>query len=151
MKFSFTPDAYDRHLLEALRTNADQTNRALAEAVGLSPASTLRRVRRLRAAGFIERQVAILHPEALGPQLQVVVEVTLERQGQALLDRFVQWAHAQGAIRQCHQVSPGPDFVLMVEVPDMAAYHRWSQALLQADTNVRNAKAYFSVAQHIRR
>ena len=52
---------------------------------------------------------------------------------------------AEVAVRQCHRVSPGPDFVLTIQLADMAAYHALVQALFTADANVRNVKAFFSV------
>jgi DNA-binding Lrp family transcriptional regulator len=48
-------------------------------------------------------------------------------------------------VRQCHRVSPGPDFILTIQLADMAAYHALVQRLFTADANVRNVKSYFSV------
>ena len=48
---------------------------------------------------------------------------------------------AEDAVRQCHRVSPGPDFVLTIQLADMAAYHALVQRLFTADANVRNIKA----------
>ena len=52
---------------------------------------------------------------------------------------------AEDAVRQCHRVSPGPDFILTIQLADMAAYHALVQRLFTADANVRNIKAFFSV------
>ena len=54
-------------------------------------------------------------------------------------------AIAEGAVQQCHRVSPGPDFVLVVQVLDMAAYLALVERLFTQDANVRNVKAFFSV------
>jgi len=48
-------------------------------------------------------------------------------------------------VQQCHRVSPGPDFILLVQLADMAAYHALVQRLFTADANVRNVKSFFSV------
>jgi Lrp/AsnC family leucine-responsive transcriptional regulator len=48
-------------------------------------------------------------------------------------------------VQQCWRVSPGPDFVLVAQVADMAAYHALVQRLFTQDANVRNVKSYFSV------
>jgi Lrp/AsnC family leucine-responsive transcriptional regulator len=48
-------------------------------------------------------------------------------------------------VQQCYRVSPGPDFVLVLQVADMAAYHALVQQLFTQDANVRNIKAFFSV------
>lgn len=138
-------DALDLRLLELLQTDASLTNDALARAAHVSPATCLRRVRSLVQRGVIERRVAVLSPERLGGSLTAIVEVVLDRQTAEALARFEQRAVAEPAVRQCHHVTPGPDFILTVQVPDMPAYHALVQRLFTEDANVRNVRAYFSV------
>ena len=95
--------------------------------------------------GVIERRVALLNPDRLGAGLTALVEITLARQGAEHLDAFEARAVADAAVQQCYRVSPGPDFVLVLLVADMAAYHSLVQRLFTQDANVRNVKAYFSV------
>jgi DNA-binding Lrp family transcriptional regulator len=138
-------DPIDLHLLALLQQDASRSNLALAGAVGVSPATALRRVRRLVDEGVIERQVALLSPGAVGVPLAAVVEVTLDRQGAEHLDAFEAKAVAEPWVQQAWRVSPGPDFVLVVQVADMAAYHALAQRLFTQDANVRNVKAFFAV------
>ena len=152
MEFSFKNDgdmkefdAIDLRLLDALQADASLSNQDLAARVAVSPATCLRRVKRLADAGVIERRVAILSPEKLGAGLSAILEITLDRQGAEHLDAFEARAVQDTAVQQCGRVSPGPDFVLVVQVADMPAYHALTQRLLTQDTNVRNIKAFFSV------
>ena len=138
-------DVTDRKILAQLQDDASLTNQALAERVHTSPATCLRRVKALVDAGIIERRVAILSPEALGHGLTAIVEIVLDRQGAEALAAFEARAVADDAVRQCHRVSPGPDFVLVVQVLDMAAYDALVERLFTQDANVRNVKAFFSV------
>lgn len=138
-------DATDLRLLHLLQTDAALSNQDLADRAHTSPATALRRVRRLVDAGVIERRVALLSPQALGEGLAAVVEITLDRQGAEHLEAFEQRAVNDAAVRQCWRVSPGPDFVLMVHTADMAGYQAVVQRLFTQDANVRNVKAYFSV------
>ena len=138
-------DDTDLRLLDLLQNDASLSNLALAERAGVSPATALRRVRRLVDSGVIERQVALLNPAALGAGLHALLEVTLDRQGAELLDAFEARAVAETAVQQCWRVSPGPDFILVLWVPDMPAYQALVQRLLTQDANVRNVRAYFSV------
>jgi Lrp/AsnC family transcriptional regulator, leucine-responsive regulatory protein len=138
-------DATDLRVLDQLQQDASLTNQALAERVHTSPATCLRRVKRLVEAGVIERQVAILSPQKLGAGLTAIVELTLDRQGAEHLQAFEQRVAADPEVRQCYRVSPGPDFVLVLQVADMAAYHALVQRLFTQDANVRNVKAFFSV------
>ena len=138
-------DGIDLKILDALQTDASLTNHNLAAQVHVSPATCLRRVKRLVDAGVIERRVAILSPERLGHGLTAIVEVTLDRQSAEALADFEARAVAEEAVRQCHRVSPGPDFILTIQLADMAAYHALVQRLFTADANVRNVKSFFSV------
>jgi Lrp/AsnC family transcriptional regulator, leucine-responsive regulatory protein len=138
-------DATDLRLLEALQTDAALSNQELAERALTSPATALRRVRRLVDAGVIERRVALLNPHAVGAGLTVLAEITLDRQGVEHLDSFEARAVAESAVQQCWRVSPGPDFVLVLHVRDMPGYQAVVQRLFTQDANVRNVKAFFSV------
>ncbi|MFM8795880.1 MAG: Lrp/AsnC family transcriptional regulator [Betaproteobacteria bacterium] len=141
-------DDLDHRILHVLQDQADRSNLEIARLIGLSPAATLRRIKRLKDQGVIERVVAVLNPQAVGAGLLAVVEVSLERQGEHALQAFAALACRQTEVQQCYQVSPGPDFVLIAQVPDMPAYHAFSQRLLTEDANVRHVKAYFSVKRH---
>lgn len=138
-------DSIDLRLLDLLQTDASLTNQSLAERVHVSPATCLRRVKALVDAGVIERRVALLSADALGHGLTAIVEVVLDRQSAEALVAFEARAVAEPAVRQCHRVSPGPDFVLVVQVLDMAAYDALVERLFTEDANVRNVKAFFSV------
>lgn len=138
-------DATDLRLLDLLQTDASLSNQALAERAHVSPATCLRRVARLAAAGVIERRVALLSAERLGAGLTAIVEITLDRQGAEHLAAFEARAAADAQVQQCYRVSPGPDVVLVVQVADMAGYHALVERLFTQDANVRNVKAFFSV------
>ena len=142
-------DATDLLLLDHLQRDATISNQALAERVHISPPTCLRRVKRLRDAGLIERQIAILNSDKLasllGHGLTAIVEITLDRQDAQSLAVFEARVATDEAVQQCYRVSPGPDFVLVVFARSMPAYLALSQRLFSADANVRNVKAFFSL------
>ncbi|WP_137892761.1 Lrp/AsnC family transcriptional regulator [Ramlibacter sp. 2FC] len=142
-------DQTDLQLLDLLQRDASLSNVALAERLHLSPPTCLRRVKRLQQEGWIERHVAVLNADrlgaALGHGLSAIVEVSLDRQGEEQLAAFEARAVAQDAVQQCYRVSPGPDFVLVVQAADMPDYLALAQRLFTQDANVRNVKAFFSV------
>lgn len=137
-------DAIDLRILDQLQQDAAQSNQALAEKVHVSSATCLRRVKRLVDAGLIERQVAILSPARLGHGLTAIVEVTLDHQAAEHLASFEARAAADASVQQCYRVSPGPDFVLIVQLADMAGYNAFVQRMLSLDANVRNVRTFFS-------
>lgn len=138
-------DETDHRILGVLQRDASLSNQDLAAAVSTSPATCLRRVRRLVDAGVIERRVAIVSSERLGAGLTALAEVTLDRQGAEHLAAFEARAVGDAAVQQCYRVSPGPDFMLVLHVADMPAYDALVHRLFTQDANVRNVKAFFSV------
>lgn len=137
-------DELDRRILNALQDNAAITNAELAQLVHVSAPTCLRRVKALRDAGVIERQVAIVAPDKVGSRLTAIVEITLDVQVAERMAAFEAVVAQEGAVLQCYRVSPGPDFVLVVQVEDMPAYHALAHRVFTSHANVRNVKAYFS-------
>lgn len=137
-------DDLDRRILNALQADASQTNAELAELVHVSPPTCLRRVKQLTQSGVIARQVAIVDPDKIGARLSAIVEITLDVQAAERMLEFEALAAQEAAVLQCYRVTPGPDFVLVVQVADMTAYHALAHRLFTAHANVRNVKAYFS-------
>lgn len=142
-------DAIDLQLLAILQADASISNIALADKLRISAPTCLRRTKRLQQEGWIEKQVAILSSDklglAMGHSVTALIEVSLDKQGEELLQAFETRAVQETAVQQCWRVSPGPDFMLVVQVPDMPAYLAFTQRLLTQDANVRNVKAFFSV------
>lgn len=141
---NITLDEIDRRILNALQVDASQTNSELARSVHVSAPTCLRRVKHLTDSGVIERQVAIVAPQLVGARLTAIVEITLDVQAAERMAEFEQLVADEPAVLQCYRVSPGPDFVLMVQVADMPAYHALAHRLFAAHANVRNVKSYFS-------
>ncbi|MDB5966541.1 MAG: transcriptional regulator, AsnC family [Polaromonas sp.] len=135
-------DDTDFRLLQAVQADASLSNQALAEQVHVSPPTCLRRMKRLRDAGLIEREIAVLSTDRLaarlGHGLTAIVEVGLDRQGAEWMEAFEARAVADDAVQQCYRVSPGPDFVLIVHVANMPGYLALSQRLFTGDANVSN-------------
>jgi len=144
MASNHSMDQVDLRLLNLLQSDASRSNQDLAAAAKVSPATALRRVRRLVDSGVIEQRIALVSPQVAGG-MNALVEVTLDRQGAEHVDAFEARAVAEDAVQQCYRVSPGPDFVLVVWLADMAAYQALVQRLFTQDANVRNVKTYFSV------
>ena len=144
MSERYPVDDLDRRILNALQTDASHTNAELAELVHVSPPTCLRRVKQLTDSGVIERQVAIVAPEKIDARLTAIVEITLDVQAAERMGEFEALVAGEGAVLQCYRVAPGPDFVLVVQVADMPAYHELAHRLFTSHANVRNVKAYFS-------
>ncbi|WP_428717796.1 Lrp/AsnC family transcriptional regulator [Undibacterium curvum] len=138
-------DDLDKRILSQLQQDASLTNHELAARVHASPPTCLRRVRKLTEDGVIARQVALLNPERLASQLTAIVEITLDRQNSEEMQKFEQLMATETAVQQCYRVSPGPDFVLIILVTDMPAYHALAHRLFATQSNIRNVRSFFSI------
>ncbi|HTD02742.1 Lrp/AsnC family transcriptional regulator [Undibacterium sp.] len=138
-------DELDKRILQQLQQDASLTNHELAARVHASPPTCLRRVKRLTEEKVIARQVAIITPEKVGASLTAIVEITLDHQATEKQLEFEALVASESAVQQCYRVSPGPDFVLVILVADMAAYHALAHRLFATQANVRNVRSFFSI------
>jgi len=137
-------DELDQRILRVLQQDAAISNQALAAQVHASPPTCLRRVRRLKEIGVIQRAVTLIDRGQLGPTLIAIIEITLDQQAAEHLAAFEAQMRDEAAVMQCYRVSPGPDFVLVVEIADMQAYHALAQRVFASVTNVRNVRTFFA-------
>jgi Lrp/AsnC family transcriptional regulator, leucine-responsive regulatory protein len=136
-------DAIDSQMLAQLQVDASIANQTLAERVGVSAATALRRVRALRENGVIEATVAIISPRAVGDVLIALCEVALDVQNENAFDAFDKLVADMSEVTQCYRTSPGVDFSLVLTLRDMANYQSLSQQLFVAANNVRNVRTRF--------
>jgi Lrp/AsnC family transcriptional regulator, leucine-responsive regulatory protein len=113
-------DPIDVRLLSELQTDADRPNVELARLVGLSPAATLNRVRRLKESGVLRRITARLDSTAAGFPLQVYVLVTLARHDEVANRRFEEAVLGIPQVIAADWVTGEVDAVLMVVAGDVA-------------------------------
>jgi Lrp/AsnC family leucine-responsive transcriptional regulator len=137
-------DALDRRILESLQRDASLTNQDLAEVIGLSPSACLKRVKRLRESGVIDRVVALLNPEAIGACLYMVVEVVMKEDNKQRYQRFEKRVMEAPEVKQCYFVTGECDFVLIVSVPDLDAFDRFCNSVLYADDNMQKFRTMLS-------
>src|SRR3954453_17976929 len=116
-------DEIDVRLLKELETDADRPNVELARIVGLSPAATLNRVRRLKDSGVIRRIAARLDSATAGFSLQVYVMVTLARHDEAAERRFNAEVLALDNIIAADTVAGETDALLLIVARDVADLH----------------------------
>lgn len=138
-------DELDKRILQYLQQDSSLSNQDLAAKVHASPPTCLRRVKRLMDTGVIAKQVAILAPEKVGAGLTAIVEITLDIQTSEKMQEFEQLAATEKTVQQCYRVSPGPDFVLIIQVADMTAYHQLAHRLFATQSNIRNVRSFFSM------
>lgn len=135
----------DIRILQELQRNADQTNLALAEKVGLSPPACLKRVQKLKDAGVIQKIVAIVSPDAAGRRLNMIVEVEMHVDEATLDQQFLQKLDKAPEVKQCYKVTGEVDFVLVVNVADIFEYEDFCKRVLYANTNMKKFTTLISI------
>src|SRR4051812_8838681 len=116
-------DEIDVRLLKELETDADRPNVALARIVGLSPAATLHRVRRMKESGVIRRISARADSATAGFALQVYLLVTLARHDETAERRFEAEVAALDNVISADTVAGEIDAILMLVARDVSDLH----------------------------
>lgn len=129
-------DKIDRKILNLMQRDASRTNADMAEEVGLSPSSCLRRVQRLHKTGVIDKIVAILNPTKAGRGIKALVAVELKLHGEQHMRRFLDTASAEEAVSQAYAVTGESDVVLMLRLRDMEEFEFLCDRLFRDETNV---------------
>ncbi|HEU4827472.1 MAG TPA: Lrp/AsnC family transcriptional regulator [Dongiaceae bacterium] len=130
-------DAIDRKILRRLQQDGTIANQALADDVGLSPPACLKRVRRLRAAGVIQRTAALLAPEVLGYPLLTVARIKLERPREKTMQDFERQMRALPRVAQCLTVAGDIDYIVLVRSRDVAHYQDFARHVLATAPGIR--------------
>ena len=133
-------DSKDKHLLEELQANSRITNAELAKRIGLSPSSTLERVKKLEVSGFIDKYIAILNPRKAGYSCFTFVEVKLARHGETPVEDFISSIAHIPEVLECHHITGEADFLLKVATKDIPSYEELILHQLSALTNVQSMK-----------
>jgi len=138
-------DSFDRKLLERVRRNNLEPARSLAEKVGLSESSVLRRLRRMRSEGIIVGDVALVDPALTGAAITMHVLVQLDNVGHLRTDAFARNIARREEVVAAWNVTGDDDFLLIVQVPTMEAYDAFSREELGEQVHVRTFKTLISI------
>ena len=130
-------DEFDIKLLRFVQHNNRLTVDELSGRVGLSPSACQRRLAKLRRSGVIERDIAVVSPIAVGRQLTMVVQVTLERERPDIIDEFKRSMIATPEVMQCYYVTGDVDFILILTARDMPHYEAFTEQFFFANPDVR--------------
>ena len=126
-------DPTDRKILEILQTNSNITNAQLAQEIGLSPAPTLERVKKLETAGVIKSYHAVVDLASVGIGVSTFVMVSLKGHNKDNISKFIDAISKISEVVECHHVTGQADFILKIVAPDIPAYQT---LMLEKVTNI---------------
>ena len=139
-------DRTDQHILQALQANAKLTNAQLALDTGLSPASTLERVRKLEIRGAIRSYHAKLNPDKLALHTQVLVQVQLHDLMPATVDAFQKAIDKMPEVTECYQGVGGSDFCLKIITTSLVAYQSLLTKQLYPTGTIKDLQSFVITA-----
>lgn len=117
-------DEIDKKILEILQARAKITNAKLSEEIGLSPAPTLERVKKLEQLGIIDSYHAKLNIEKIGLGVTTFVLATLNGHNKANIEAFVDEIKKIPEVIECHHITGAGDFILKVITRDISSYQK---------------------------
>jgi Lrp/AsnC family leucine-responsive transcriptional regulator len=126
-------DSIDRKILGLLQTNSNITNAQLAQEVGLSPAPTLERVKKLETAGVIKSYHAVIDTASVGLGVSTFVMASLKGHDKENIAKFMKAISGIEEIVECHHVTGQADFILRIVCTDIPSYQ---QLMLDKVTNI---------------
>jgi Lrp/AsnC family leucine-responsive transcriptional regulator len=138
-------DDVDRSILAVLEQYGRISNAELAARVGLSPSPCLRRVRRLEETGVIRGYRALIDPAAVGRSLRVFAGVRLVRHGRTDVVAFERAVVRLSEVVHCHHITGNYDYLLQVEVADLAAYEDFHANRLASLPSVAAVTSYVTM------
>jgi DNA-binding Lrp family transcriptional regulator len=130
-------DKLDRRILALLQRDARLPAETIGGEVGLSASAVQRRVARLRDAGVITGEVAVVDPRSVGRPLTMIVDLEVERERSELAAGLKRWIDGEAAIQEAWYVTGDEDYVLVVTARDVDTYEALMQRLLAENANVR--------------
>jgi Lrp/AsnC family leucine-responsive transcriptional regulator len=115
-------DKIDYLILKILQENSNITNLSLSKRIGLSPAPTLERVKKLEKNGIIKSYHAVVDPIALGLNVMTYILVNIGWHKENASENFLQRVDQIDEVVECTIITGDGDFLLKVLCHDLRAY-----------------------------
>ena len=117
-------DKIDLSILQILQKNSKITNLDLSKMIGLSPAPTLERVKKLEQSGVVESYHAIVNPQSIGLNVKTFVLVSLAWQKENALNHFLDKIKSIEEITECYIITGEADFLIKIICKDIPTYEK---------------------------
>ena len=139
-------DELDRKILAELQADSEQSLDEIARKVSSSKTPVWNRIKRMREAGVILRQTAILDPEALGLEACFFVLIRTAEHEADWQRKFLQVLQARPEVLEAHRLAGDIDYILKVRVKNARAYDTFYQALI-SEVKIHNVTALLSMEE----
>jgi Lrp/AsnC family leucine-responsive transcriptional regulator len=141
-------DRLDFRIIDALQREGDLTHAELAERVGSSPSTCLRRVQRLKRSGHLQRCVYLADPGKLERGIRAIITVVTTGHARELREAFAEKIRREPAITLAYGVTGDVDAVLHGNFIDMEEYQAVCDRLFDNDPHVVRYTTLFAVERY---
>lgn len=139
-------DDLDRKILSLLQQDASLLLDEIARRLGASKTPVWNRIRKMREAGVILGEVALLDPEKLGLESCFFVLIRTSEHDAGWLDRFLHAVRARPEVLEAHRLAGDIDYILKVRVPNARAFDAFYQALIK-EVSIFNVTSSLSMEE----
>ena len=139
-------DEMDRKILAELQEDSGQSLDEIARKVGSSKTPVWNRIKRMKDAGVITRQTALLDPEALGFEACFFVLIRTCEHETDWQRRFLQALRERPEVLEAHRLAGEIDYILKVRVKNARAYDTFYQSLI-SQVKIHNVTALLSMEE----
>jgi Lrp/AsnC family transcriptional regulator len=143
---SVSLDDLDRNILSLLQQDCSLSLDEIARRVGTSKTPVWNRIRKMREAGVIKAEVALLDPEKLGFESCFFVLIRTAQHDADWLARFLKAVQERPEVMEAHRLAGDIDYILKVRVPNARAYDAFYRALIK-EVSIFNVTSTLSMEE----
>ncbi|NNU79199.1 Lrp/AsnC family transcriptional regulator [Halovulum dunhuangense] len=143
---SIALDPLDRKILDVLQRDSSRSLDDIAREVGASKTPVWNRIRKLKDAGVIRGEVALLDPEKIGLDACFFVLIRTSQHDKDWLERFLGAIRRRPEVLEAHRLAGDIDYILKVRVPNPKAYDDFYRALI-SEVSIFNVTSTLSMEE----
>lgn len=138
-------DNINKKILSILQENSSITNSDLSKSIGMAPATTLERVKKLELSGVIKGYVALVDQKKIGKVITAFVEISMKNHSAESIKTFSRDISALPEVLECHHLAGDKDFLLKVVTEDIDSYRIFALDKLASIAGIGNVCTFFSL------
>ena len=138
-------DEINRKILSILQENSSITNSDLSKSIGLAPATTLERVKKLELSGVIKGYVALIDQKQIGKDITAFVEISMNNHSADSIKTFSREISAFPEVLECHHLAGDKDFLLKVVTENIESYRIFALDKLASIPGIGNVCTLFTL------
>ncbi|GAB1431440.1 Lrp/AsnC family transcriptional regulator [Spirochaetota bacterium] len=117
-------------IIRILQKDSSITNQDLASRIGLSPASTLERVKKMEQAGVIKRYVALVDMPKVDLHIKAFVSITMKDHSNVGIQAFSERIREFPEVLECCRLAGEKDYIIKVVCENIEAFDEFTRTKL---------------------